>query len=194
MFPSNYTGRFSSSSHSIDGVVWNSERFKLVSDLGSIKGRAYAVKLLDKTTKKTIVVASGHFSGCNPYCEVTDPKTGLSDALKGDSELEAVIKKLNSEGGDLLLIGMDSNVTSLHPRMQILKDAGYKLDYDNFLESTCTNPYVVLDTRIDWIAVKALGTISTTVTNIPVQSVGLNNIQSNFSDHKPIAAKVIYDN
>jgi hypothetical protein len=30
------------------------------------------------------------------------------------------------------------------------------------------------------------------ITNIPVLSVGLNNHQTNISDHKPVAAKIQY--
>ena len=60
------------------------------------------------------------------------------------------------------------------------------------MEPTCTNPYQVLNTRIDWIALKSPNAKAVSVTNIPVLSVGLNNIQTNISDHRPIAAKIAY--
>jgi hypothetical protein len=66
------------------------------------------------------------------------------------------------------------------------------LDARNFLEPTCSNPYLVLNTRIDWIAVKGNRTALPSITNIPVSSVGLNSIETNISDHKPIAAKISY--
>ena len=91
---------------------------------------------------------------------------------------------------DFKLIGMDSNVTSLHPRLSILKDNEYTLDYNNFLEPTCTNPFQILNTRIDWITLKT--NQKSHITNVPILSVGLNSLQTNFSDHKPIGAKISY--
>ncbi len=84
---------------------------------------------------------------------------------------------------------MDSNVTATHPRLQLLKQAGYTLDADRFLEPTCTNPAVLLNTRLDWIAVKTESPMA--VHNIPVLNVGLNSPQTNISDHKPIASRVL---
>jgi len=83
---------------------------------------------------------------------------------------------------------MDSNVTSFHPRLDILKENGCMLDYENFLEPTCASPRLVLNTRIDWIAVQA--NTETSITNIPLLSIGLNDMHTNMSDHKPIAAKI----
>lgn len=190
VFPANYEFLFSETKHSKNGVAWNKERFELIESLGNILGRAFAVHLRDKETGKTVLVASGHISGCNPYRIEKDPNTGISDSAKGDGELQAVIDLFDHQEADLMIIGMDSNVTSLHPRLNILKDADYKIDYENYLEPTCTNPYQVLNTRIDWIAVKS--NLKTSISNIPVLSVGLNSMQTNMSDHKPIAAKISY--
>lgn len=77
----------------------------------------------------------------------------------------------------------------MHPRLNIINDAQYRLDHENYLEATCTNPYHVLNTRIDWIVING----EASITNIPVLNVSLNSIQTNMSDHKPIAAKVKYN-
>lgn len=192
MFPKNYDMLFSETSHSKNGIAWNNERFELIESIGNILGRAFAVKLLDKETGKTVLVASGHITGCNPYRIEKDPKTGENDSAKGDSEIQTIIDLFDRHDVDLKLIGMDSNVTSLHPRLNILKNSDYQLDYENFLDPTCTNPTQVLNTRIDWIALKSNSIKTASVTNIPVLSVGLNSIQTNISDHKPIAAKIKY--
>jgi hypothetical protein len=81
---------------------------------------------------------------------------------------------------------MDSNITSLHPRLLFFKTAGYPLDGENYLEPTCSNPY-----RIDWVPFKSSEKTCSIVNN-PVLSVGLNNIRTNISDHKPLAAKICY--
>lgn len=192
LFPKQYEVLFAETSHSKNGVAWNKERFELIETIGNIMGKAFAVQLLDKETGKTLLVASGHITGCNPYRIEKDQITGIIDSAKGDAELQTIVKLFNEREADLMLIGMDSNVTSLHPRLSILKDAGYQIDYENYLEPTCTNPYQVLNTRIDWIALKSSHAKNVSVTNIPVLNVGLNSIQTNMSDHKPIAAKIKY--
>jgi hypothetical protein len=189
LFPAHYEVRFAQTDHSKNGIAWNTQRFELIETIGDILGRAFAVKLRDKETGKTVLVASGHLTGCNPYRVELNEKTSLNDSAKGDSELQTTVNLFDQLGADLMLVGMDSNVTSLHPRLTILKQSGYQLDYEHFLEPTCTNPYQVLNTRIDWIAVKST---QASVTNIPVLSIGLNNIQTNISDHKPVAAKISY--
>jgi hypothetical protein len=191
MFPEKYQVLFTDSSHSVNGIAWNKQRFELIESLGNILNKGFAVHLLDKETSKTILVASGHISGCNPYRVEIDRRTGTADSAKGDHELKTIIELFNEREADLMLIGMDSNVTSLHPRLNILKEAGYRLDCEQFIEPTCTNPYQALNTRIDWIALKT-DSIEAALTNIPVLSVGLNSIETNISDHKPIAAKVAY--
>lgn len=188
-FPEHYQVLFSNTEHSRNGVVWNTNRFDLVEDLGD-GGRAYAVKLLDKSTNKIILVVSGHLSGCNPYRQEIDPITGASDSEKGDLELKEIVAICEDDDVDMCIIGMDSNVTSLHPRMNILKDGNFNLDAENYLEPTCSSPHQILNTRIDWIALKSKE--SAKITNIPVSSVGLNSLRTNMSDHKPIAAKISY--
>lgn len=186
LFPEGYEVLITQNqSKSKDGIAWNKERFELLQNFENVVPRSFIVKLLDKQNGKTILVASGHISGCNPY------KIENNDSLKGDNELKAIIQLLDENEADIKLIGMDSNVTSLHPRLQILKDMGFQIDYENFLECTCTNPHQVLNTRIDWITVKN-GASQASIFNIPVLSVGLNNMQTNISDHKPIAAKIVY--
>jgi len=190
MFPERYDVVFSETQHSINGVAWNKERFECIDMIGNILGRAFAVRLLDKESDKTVLVASGHLSGCNPFRSVEDSKIGQSDSAKGDYELQTICQLFEDNASDLKLIAMDSNVTATHPRLKILKNFGYRIDDENFLEPTCTNPHQVLNTRIDWIAVKSDSTISTSITNVPVLAVGLNSIQTNISDHKPVAARV----
>lgn len=184
MFPENYEILFSESSHSVNGVAWNKDKFELVDSIGNILGRGFAVKLLNKETGKTVLIASGHLTGCNPY-RIED-----NDSAKGDKELKTIVKIFDETEADFKIIGMDSNVTSLHPRLKILKEANYQLDFENYLEPTCANPYQVLNTRIDWIAVKDGSSQITSIVNIPAHGVGLNSIQTNISDHKPIAAKI----
>lgn len=192
MFPKNYEVLFAKTSHSKNGIAWNKERFELIESVGDILGRAFIVQLRDMETDQTVLVASGHITGCNPYRVENDPITGISDSAKGDSEIQAIIQSFDNKKADLMIIGMDSNVTSLHPRLNIIKNAGFEVDYENYLEPTCSNPYQVLNTRIDWIALKSNNMSTATVTNIPVLGVGLNSIQTNMSDHKPIAAKITY--
>jgi hypothetical protein len=190
LFPSNYEVLFADTSDSKNGIAWKKERFDLVQSL-DISGRAVAVQLRDKESNTTILVASGHLTGCNPYRVEKDPITGDLDSAKGDTELQTIIDLFDRQEVDVKIIGMDSNVTSLHPRLHILKDGGYQIDSENYLEPTCTNPYQVLNTRIDWIALKS-NSDKATISNIPVLSIGLNSIQTNMSDHKPIAAKIDY--
>ncbi len=192
IFPQNYAVLFAETAHSKNGIAWNKERFELIENVGDIQGRAFVVQLLDKETGQTVLIASAHIRGCNPYQIDKDSKTGKPDSAKGDGDLQAIIQLFDKKGSDLMIIGMDSNVTSLHPRLNLVKNAGYQIDYENFLESTCTNPYQALDTRIDWIVLKSSSTTKASIRNIPVLSVGLNCIRTNMSDHKPVAAKVTY--
>lgn len=192
MFPSHYEVIFSESNHSVNGIAFDRNRFELEENMGDLDGRAHIVRLKDKETGKTVLVASGHIKGCNPYIVVKGATGESTDSTEGDGELQSIVDLFEEQEADLKLIGMDSNVTSLHPRLNIVKDAGYRLDYENFLEPTCTNPYLVLNTRIDWIVVKANESEKVSITNIPVLNVGLNSIQTNISDHKPIAAKISY--
>lgn len=192
MFPKHYEVILADTAHSKNGIAFNKNRFELVDTIGNIMGRAFALQLLDKETENTVLVASGHITGCNPYRVETNPSTGENDSVKGDSEIQTILEMFDDHGSDLMLIGMDSNVTSLHPRLNILKDADYQIDCENYLEPTCTNPNQVLNTRIDWIALKANNLGKASITNIPVMNVGLNNLQTNISDHKPVAAKVKY--
>lgn len=188
MFPDHYAVQFSETTHSLNGVAWNTNKFELIETVGNILGRAYAVKLLEKESGKTVLVVSGHISGCNPYQVEFNAQSGEADSAKGDHELFAIIELFKQANADINVIGMDSNVTSLHPRLKLLKEANFIMDYENHIENTCTNPHQVLNTRIDWIAVNSKETVS--IVNIPVLSVNLNNMQTNISDHKPIAAKI----
>lgn len=192
MFPEGYEVLLSESRHSKNGIAWNTERFEFIENLGDIMGRGCAVKLKEMEMDKIIVAASGHLTGCNPYRIDINPVTGLNDAAKGDNELREIMEWINDNGADLMVIGMDSNVTSLHPRLNILKEADYQIDCENYLEPTCSNPHLGLDTRLDWIAIKSDKTVNVSIANIPVLGVGLNNLQTNISDHKPIAAKIIF--
>ena len=187
LFPESYEMLFSANERSRNGIAWNKERFEYLETVGDVLGRAFVVMLKDRVSNKTLLVASGHLSGCDPYVVRKDKKKGKLDCAKGDHELRSLVDFLESRQADCRVIGMDANVTSLHPRLSILKDYGYRLDYENFLEPTCSNPAYTLNTRIDWIVLKG---DNATITNIPVLSIGLNTIQSNASDHKPIAAKI----
>lgn len=186
MFPEHYEVVFSEDEHSKNGIAWNKNRLELVEQIGTIEERrGFAVKLMDKETNKTILVVSGHLSGCNPFQVVN------GDSAPGDAELQKIIQVIEESEADYMLIGMDSNVTSLHPRLHLLKDADFQIDAENHFETTCTSPHHILNTRIDWIALKTKDQAAF-ITNIPVLNVGLNSMQTNISDHKPIAAKISY--
>lgn len=185
LFPEHYEVHFNSSKY--NGIVWNKNRFEQVEDAISLP-RTEIVTLRDLQSGETVAIASAHLTGCNPFTAAIDPKTGKADSVKGDDELREVLELLEGISADVKIVAMDSNVTATHPRLNILKDVGYSLDYTNYLEPTCTNPHFIFDTRIDWIAVKSSN--PTHIANIPVQGVGLNNPQNNMSDHKPIAARI----
>lgn len=187
LFPFQYKVSFANADHSINGIAWNQERFELIEEIGNILNRAYAVKLMDKESGKTVLIASGHITGCHPFMEVDQVGGQGKDSDKGDNELETILDLFETIPADVKMIGMDANVAATHPRMKILVDYGYQLDAENFIEQTCTNPNMLVNTRIDWIAVKAQ---EASITNIPVLGVGLNSIYTNISDHKPIAAQV----
>ncbi|MBA3602866.1 MAG: hypothetical protein H0W50_04330 [Parachlamydiaceae bacterium] len=191
MFPSNYTLMLDDNAKkSINGIAFNTERFALENEIGGCH-RFYALQLRDLITDKIITVASGHLSGCNPYHAHFDPNTDVVDSSRGDKELQYGIDAIEDFRTDLMVIGMDSNVTSIHPRMEILKNANYILDYENYLEPTCANPHQVLNTRIDWIAIKDFKG-KAKIANTPVLNVNLNCVYTNMSDHKPVAAKISY--
>ncbi|HXF29232.1 MAG TPA: hypothetical protein VN457_05230, partial [Chlamydiales bacterium] len=179
LFPETYNMLFSKNEHSKNGIAWDKSCFELVDTIGDILGRGFAVVLRHKESGKKVLVASGHLTGCDPYVVRKATKKELTDSAKGDHELAAMMELFEKQSVDMMLIGMDGNVTSFHPRMDILKNYGYRLDYENYLEQTCTNPHYVLNTRIDWIAAKTTGENKVKITNIPVLSIGLNTIQTN---------------
>lgn len=185
MFAENYKVLFADSL-AVGGIAWNDNRFQLLENIGDLAEKGFAIKLLDRETGEVILATTCHLTGCNPFFSVD------SDSLKGDSELKAILKILDAISADIKLIGMDANVSSTHPRLKLLKKYGYQLDTTSPLEMTCTNPYLILNTRLDWIAVKSNPHTSVKITNIPIPAVELNNIQNNASDHKPIAALIDY--
>lgn len=191
MLPSYYEVQFAQAKHSVNGVAWRKDRFELLGIVGEIAGRGFVVKLRELESGQTVAVASGHLSGCNPFRIETDEQTGNSDSAKGDKELLQIIDLLEKSNADIKVIAMDSNVTASHPRMALLKEADYTLDSSKYLDPSCTSPWQVLNTRIDWIAVK-LQDPPISIHNIPVLGVGLNSPQTNISDHKPIAARLSF--
>jgi hypothetical protein len=188
LLPDHYKAAFSSGNHSINGIVWNEQRFECLQVIGDILGRAFAVSLRDRETAEVILVASGHLTGCNPFFQVE--VGGKVDSLKGDRQLEAICQLFDTIKSDIKLIAVDSNVAATHPRLNLFKQYGYQLDYNNYLEATCSNPNYILNTRIDWIGAKGNANVSVGIQNIPVLSLGLNSIETNISDHKPIAARI----
>lgn len=191
MLPQDYEIRMSNKNYSLDAVAWNKNKFELVDQSETTTGGGFVVELRDIETDQKIAVASGHIAGCNPFNVELDEHTGKLDSTKGDNELHELIEILDDSDATIKAIAMDSNVTPFHPRLSMLKESGYNLDYLNYLEPTCTSPWQIINTRIDWIAVKSLDA-PFTIHNIPVMGVNLNSPQTNMSDHKPIAAKVKY--
>jgi hypothetical protein len=192
LFPSYYEWAFTGNEHSINGIIWNKKRFEIIDVNDDIMGRAIAIRLFDKESHKLILVASGHITGCNPFYPELNPATQQLDSAKGDNELTTIVQLFDNTKADIKLIAMDSNVTATHPRLKILKENGYEMDGDNHFEQTCTNPNLILNTRLDWIALKSNSNAAHAITNIAVQSIGLNSIQTNISDHKPVAALIKY--
>ncbi|MEC7839083.1 MAG: hypothetical protein VX777_03475 [Chlamydiota bacterium] len=191
VFPDNYNVKFSSARGSVDGVAWNKDRFELVEVIGDIVEKGFAVRLRDLNSGKIVAIASGHLTGCNPFSVEHDLSTGSSDSESGDRELYEIINTLNEFESDIQVIAMDANVTPGHPRLSILSESNYIIDYTNYIEPTCSSPWQVLETRIDWIAVRSTSdTVS--IANIPVLGVCLNCPKTNMSDHKPVAAKITY--
>lgn len=191
MFPENFQVVFSDQNHSLNGIAWNLNRFDYVETIANIQERGFIVKLLEKESGKTVAIASGHLSGSNPFTVEIDPKTGKPDSERGDNELSAILACLEEVEADIKIVAMDSNVTATHPRLRLLQQADFTLDYNHYLDPTCASPHQALNTRIDWIAAKTDGATPFTITNIPVLNVGLNSMRTNLSDHKPIAAKIV---
>lgn len=188
MFPERYKVEFGG-----DGelaIAFNTHRFNFIEVIGTVMQRNFVVKLQEKESGKMVLVASGHLTGCSPFQSIVQADTQEEDSIKGDNELRAVLDLFETTDAVIKVIAMDANVAATHPRLRILKDYGYDLDSDNFLEPTCTNPYLVLNTRIDWIAMRSKVSYSS-ITNIPVLGIGLNSIETNMSDHKPIAARIL---
>lgn len=187
LLPSWYASVQSNRDKSIQRIAWNADRFELIQNIGDIASdKGFAVLLRDNTTQKTVAVATGHLMGCNPFQRVYDQE-GKPDSIKGDKQLSTIIQTLDRTGADVQIVGMDSNVTALHPRLQLLRRAGFAFDGDHFIETTCPSPYFICNTRLDWIAAKGAS-----VMNMPVMNVDLNSLCTNPSDHKPIAARVHY--
>jgi hypothetical protein len=185
MFPDHFEVYIPDQQYSVNGLAWNRNKFSFIKELGSIKSKGIVVELLDNESGEIVAIASGHLSGCNPF------NIEGQDSEKGDGELHKLLDYLEESAATIKIIAMDSNVTAKHPRMEILKNRGYSLDYKNYLDGTCTSPHQVINTRIDWIAVK-LTQKDALIENIPVLGVHLNSAQTNISDHRPIAAKIIY--
>jgi len=181
VLPKTYDMRFSNDT----AIAWNRDRFELLDSFDSLE-RASALLLRDRESQESIFVASAHLSGCNPFFPVE------SDSIKGDQELQAVLDTAHGVEASVKVIAMDSNVTATHPRLKLLQQAQYTLDYTNHLEPTCTNPHVLLNTRIDWIAVGQDSLEAPSIANIPIFDIGLNSFRTNISDHAPIATVVGY--
>lgn len=188
LFPEPYQLLLAENDRSVNGIAWNQMRFEFVELAYSIDGKAFVACFRERYRQKRVAIASCHLSGCNPFFTVEDPVSHISDSAKGDGELKRIIDFLDGYDADIKVIAMDANVTACHPRLSLLREAGYQIDYKNYLEPTCTNPYLLIDTKIDWIAVKARQDVR--INNVPVNNVCLNSIQTNMSDHKPIAAVV----
>lgn len=193
MFPKNYNGVFSKASVDKKAIVWDKNRYlcievtdELIINKKNEKENVYfAVQLIDKYFHIRLLVISGHFAGCNPYQPIyTD---GKMDSNRGDINCQQTIKFANDKSSkysiDITIIGMDTNVTAMHPRMDIIANEDYKIDTTNW-EATSTNPVQIVDTRIDHIAMKSKYS-TMKIKNIPINSVLLNDA-FNPSDHKPI--------
>lgn len=189
LFPENYSIEFSDQTNNLNAIAWDTTKLKLVEKVDQISNRHFSLVLEHIETGKTLLVTSAHLTGCNPF-EIEYNDKGIADSLKGDDQLAQAVTQMGSIEADIKVIAMDSNVTAMHPRMRLLKNLGYMIDYTNYLYPTCTSPWQILDTRIDWIAVDNLMPLKTKIVNIPIHNVGLNSITTNISDHKPVASRI----
>jgi len=180
--PKEYEVLAASQTHSINALCFKKERFTLIRKTYIKEGQGIVAHLFDKTTQKTITIASAHLTGCNPY--VKGP-----DSEKGDKQLKALISYLEKDDGNIKVIAMDSNVTAVHPRLKIVKDHHFILDYKNYIYPTCTSPYYCVDTRLDWIAVYDNKSCKR-IENRKIEHCRLNAIEENFSDHAPVGADI----
>jgi len=183
LFPEHYEVQFSNNTN--NGIAWNTNRFEFLEAFDCLD-HAFALLLRDRDTQEHLFVSSAHLSGCNPFFCVD------SDADKGDRELQALLDTARDVEAKVKVIAMDSNVTATHPRLELLKQANYTLDCKNYLDPTCANPHVLLNTRIDWIAVGQDSHEPPSIANIPIFGIGLNDFRTNISDHAPIAATISY--
>jgi hypothetical protein len=170
------------------GIAWNKERFDLEEMIYDVCDRAFAVQLYDVQDGKRILIVSAHLKGCDPFSSVVE-NAGY-DSQKGDYELFQIINFFNQRPADINIIGMDSNVTALHHRLGFLWNEGFQLDAENHLYPTCTNPQLMLNTRIDWIAMRINNGLQANITNLKIKKIGLNDPKTNISDHRPIAARI----
>jgi len=184
LFPEHYEVQFSNTNNG-NGIAWNTNRFEFLETF-DCPGRTVALLLRDRDTQGRLFVISAHLPGCNPFFRVG------ADADKGDQELQAILDIAKDVEAKVKVIAMDSNVTATHPRLKILKSANYTLDYKNYLYPTCPHVGVLLNTRIDWIAVGQDSHEPPSIANIPISGVGLNDFRTNISDHAPIAATISY--
>lgn len=187
-FPEDYAILFAKNSKLKNAVAWNTKRFRLIDSSEPADVRSLIIRLQDLLTGEVVAIASAHLKGSHPYHRVI--VAGGWDSKQGDEELKSILNMLESSPAAIKLIGMDANVTAMHPRLQLLSEKGYRVDFNNALYPTCTNPELLLNTRIDWIAIQSKMQVN--IVNLPIQDVHLNDITTNISDHKPIAARVSY--
>jgi len=188
-FPNHYKMKTSTTSHSINAIVWNSNKFTFVREIASMSSYGYIIELKNKETGQHIAVASAHLKGCNPFSVEVNPETQKPDSERGSNQLKEILAKLENSDSDIKIIAMDSNVCASHPRLSLLKESDYKIDYNNALGNTCTSPIQILNTRIDWIGAKS-NTENISIRNIDIAEVKLNSHNTNISDHRPVASEI----
>ncbi len=166
-------------------VIYNTQRFKYVTHNAGHKFTV--VKLLDKTTKKTVSVASAHLKGCNPFTptQVLNRRTNQMemDDIQGNKQLEEIQDTFASFQSNVNIIGMDANVTPLHPRIQGLIGNKFFFDAKKHFNPTCfVDPIYFIPTRLDYIAANCTNG-SCKITNEATTFTGKNP-----SDHTPITS------
>lgn len=177
-------------------IAWDLDKYELIEgtpETEKREGRFLVLQLLERSTRKTIYVASAHLWGF----KLTEPKgkeagTNIGVTEKGDAQLKEMAAHLTNSDY-LSIIGMDANTTpDIHPdRLSILESEGFRRDpskdglptaYNSSLESNSAH--------LDYLFAKGskkhqLQLEATFFEALPIESPAVNP-----SDHSPVALSI----
>ena len=173
-------------------IAWDNSKYELVEGSPTrekTEGRYLILLLREKSTQKTIQVASAHLWGF----KLTGPNETERDSdepvtLKGDRELNELAEQMD-DSAFLSIIGMDANSTPhIHPeRLSILESRGYTRDASSDNIPTAYNSSLESQSaHLDYLFVKASKKFQITVQPTHFQSLPIESPAVNPSDHSPI--------